>query len=89
MALRISSLGTFEVWQEGQLIQDWKREKTKALFKILLCEPGRVFSQDELIEYLWPDLDPKSAASNLRSRVGELRHVLEPQLQKGSASNTS
>ncbi len=40
----------------------------------------------ELIEYLWPGLDPKSAASNLRSRVGELRHVLEPHLQKGSQS---
>jgi predicted ATPase/DNA-binding SARP family transcriptional activator len=86
MSLRICLFGTFEVWREGQFIQDWKREKTKTLFKILLCDPGRVFSQDELIEYLWPDLDPKSAASNLRSRVGELRHVLEPYLQKGSQS---
>lgn len=67
----------------------WKNTKTKSLLKILASERGRVFSADELIEYLWPDeeLSLRSAASNLRSRVAELRKILEPQLTRGEQSH--
>jgi DNA-binding SARP family transcriptional activator len=52
----------------------------------LAGERGRVFSTDELIEYLWAGLDPRSAASNLRNRVAELRKILEPSLERGERS---
>jgi predicted ATPase/DNA-binding SARP family transcriptional activator len=54
--------------------------------KILASERGRVFSTDELIEYLWPDDDLRSAASNLRGRIAELRKILEPSLGRGERS---
>jgi predicted ATPase/DNA-binding SARP family transcriptional activator len=88
MTLRAQLLGEFRVWQDDQeltpLLTHLGRPKT--LMKILLAYPGRVFARDELIEWLWPNLTEHVAASNLRKRISELRQVLEPHLQRGSAS---
>lgn len=66
----------------------WRNAKTRALLQILAGERGRVFPADELIEYLWPgeELSLRSAASNLRNRVAELRKILEPQIARGEQS---
>ncbi len=68
--------------------QVWRNAKTRALLQILAGERGRVFPADELIEYLWPgeELSLRSAASNLRNRVAELRKILEPQIARGEQS---
>ncbi len=76
--------------REGQPLapEAWKNAKTKALLEILASERGRVFAADELMERLWPggELSVRSAASNLRSRVAELRRILEPDLSRGERS---
>ena len=86
--VKIFLFGRFAVERDGQVLppQVWKNTKTKALLKILASERGRVFPADELIEYLWPDADLRSAASNLRNRVAELRRILEPSLSRGEQS---
>ena len=86
--LQIRLLGCFEVEIDGKPIPDerWPRRKTLALFKLLLTEPGRVFSVDQIVEALLPDTDPSPAASNIRARISELRRVLEPDLHRGSDS---
>ena len=88
--VKIFLFGRFSVERDGQVLPPsvWKNTKTKSLLKILASERGRVFAADELIEYLWPDeeLSLRSAASNLRSRVAELRKILEPQLARGEES---
>jgi len=88
MTLRIQLLGEFRLWRGPSPIdpKEWKTEKAKTLLKILLTKPGRVFTADELIEYLWPEADPARAAVSLRGRVSELRHILEPDLKRGSDS---
>ncbi len=85
---KILLLGSFEIWREGKLVElsEWKNEKTKALLKILIGERGRVFSNDELIEWLWPDSSPVSAAGNLRARIAELRRWFEPHLKEANRS---
>ncbi|MBI1741930.1 tetratricopeptide repeat protein [Candidatus Acetothermia bacterium] len=86
--LKVQLLGRFSVWRDGVLLapSDWKRRKTQTLFKVLVSERGRVFTQDQLIEILFPDLQPQKAADNLYGRVGELRRALEPDLGKSSDS---
>lgn len=86
MALRIQLFGSFQLWRGQELVQWTKGEKHKALLKILLTEPGKVFSHDELIEHLWPEDDPEKAKANLFNRVAELRRVLEPNLKHGANS---
>src|SRR5574337_1253508 len=86
--LRVCQFGRFEVWHGSEPIpaKAWSRRKTLQLFKVLLQQRGQVFSQDQLIEALFPDFDPESSTVNLRGRISDLRHALEPQLGKRSDS---
>jgi TolB-like protein/two-component SAPR family response regulator/Flp pilus assembly protein TadD len=86
--LRIRVLGAFNVELCGVAIpeSDWPRQKTKALFKVLLTTPGRIFSVDQLIDTLLPNASVERAGSNIKARVSELRRVLEPGLSRGQDS---
>jgi len=76
-ALRIQLLSSFQAWQ-GQDILVWPTKKSKALFQILLIEPGKLIPADLLFEYLWPDLPPDKAQNNLWVTISQLRRVLQP-----------
>jgi len=86
--LEIRLLGGFEVLRDGEPVPEaaWGRRKTKTLLKILLTDPGRAFTQDQLIEALFEGENPTGAVENLYGRVGDLRRVLEPDLKRGSDS---
>ncbi|UCF10690.1 MAG: tetratricopeptide repeat protein [Candidatus Bipolaricaulota bacterium] len=87
--LGIRLLGRFEVLREGTPIPDgaWGRRKTETLLKVLLTEPGRVFSQDRLLDLLFAGEDPERARSNLFGRISQLRRALEPGLKRGVNSS--
>ena len=86
--LKVRLFGRFEVWLDKKLIppEAWPQRKTQTLLKVLLTERGRVFTQDQLIEYLFPELDPQMALKSLYGRISELRHILEPGLKRGRDS---
>ncbi|MBI1742495.1 tetratricopeptide repeat protein [Candidatus Acetothermia bacterium] len=86
--LKIQCFGKFEVCRDGVPISAsaWGRIKTQTLLKVLLISRGQVFTQDQLIEALFSDLDPQKAVRNLHARLSELRRVLEPNLSKGTDS---
>jgi len=86
--LQIRLFGRFEVWRDGALIHptEWGRRKTQSLFKLLLTEPKRVFTTEQLLEALYPKGDPERSAANLRTRISQLRRVLEPRLKQGKDS---
>jgi two-component SAPR family response regulator len=75
-------LGELRCWQAGKLIppQAWKTAKIRALFAMLISERGRVFSQAQLAEQLWPDSE--DALALVRRRISELRYILEPELER-------
>ena len=83
--LEIRLFGGFEILRDGELIpeQAWGRKKTKTLLKILLTDPGRVFTQDKLIDVLFNSADIDGARGNLYGRVSQLRRALEPALERG------
>ncbi|MFQ5796549.1 MAG: BTAD domain-containing putative transcriptional regulator, partial [Candidatus Bipolaricaulia bacterium] len=86
--LQVKLFGHFEAWHDDEPIppQAWSRRKTQTLLKILLTERGRVFTQDQLIDWLFPDSNPDKAAQNLYKRISELRRTLEPDLNRGADS---
>ncbi|UCF09782.1 MAG: winged helix-turn-helix domain-containing protein, partial [Candidatus Bipolaricaulota bacterium] len=86
--LRIRLLGRFEVVRDGEPIEGdgWRRRKNETLLKVLLSDPGKAFSQDQLIEALFAGENPRKAVQNLHARVSQLRRVLEPGLDKGTDS---
>jgi predicted ATPase/DNA-binding SARP family transcriptional activator len=88
MTLRVQLCGEFRVWRgKKDLTHSLTRlGKPKTLLKIFVTHAGRIFSQDELIELLWPDAPADASAVNLRKRISELRKALEPHLSRGSQS---
>jgi DNA-binding SARP family transcriptional activator len=81
-ALKANLLGPFRVWRDGaRLTEDvWPTLKSKALLKILLTERGHFVPAERLMDWLWPDLEPKKAQNNLWVAVSHLRRALEPGL---------
>jgi len=86
--LTIRLFGRFEVLRGRRPIPNkaWGRAKTQKLFKILLSEPGRPFTHEQLVEPLYPTSTPEKVIRNLRGRVSELRRALEPALTRGRNS---
>jgi len=86
--LEIQLLGRFEVLRDGEPIPEeaWKRRKTKTLLKVLLTNPGRAFTQEQLIDALFEGENVESARENLYGRVSQLRRALEPDLPRGADS---
>jgi DNA-binding SARP family transcriptional activator len=76
--LRISLLGPFEVWRDGQFLPPsaWPGHKARQILKILVTHRQRVVASDELIEWLWPDLRVGSARNSLWVAVSRLRRLL-------------
>ena len=81
--LEICLFGRFEVRRRGKPLprEVWGRRKTQTLLKVLLTRPGSVFTQDQLIEALYGGENPQAKAHNLRGRISQLRHALEPSLE--------
>jgi DNA-binding SARP family transcriptional activator len=57
--------------------------KHRALLALLLLHVNEVVSRDRLIEDLWGDLAPASAATSLHGYVSQLRKLLEPGSREG------
>ena len=67
--------------------KSWPRRVTQSLLKILVSERGHIYSQDQLIDLLFPDHKYDAAKRNLYNRVSELRKILEPNLKSGRDSS--
>ena len=76
MELRI--LGPFEVCDEsGQAIK-LPGGRERALLAVLLLRRGEVVSVDALVDALWGEQPPSTAAKAVQGYVSHLRRLLEP-----------
>lgn len=85
--LRVQTLGTFVVWRgdEPVLDQEWRREKARRLFQLLLVHRGRFLQREQIIDYLWPDTPLKSAETHFKVALNALHRALEPHRRRGDA----
>lgn len=76
--LRLYSLGGFFVEGNGEikLQQAGRMRKAVTLFKYLLTHKDRTVPTAEVLELLWPDTVEDLAATNLRSLLSYLRHLV-------------
>ena len=74
----ISLFGAFEFSVNGAVVTGFRSNKTRALLAyLLLTRPQRVL-RTTLIDLLWPGYTDKSAQSNLRQTLLNLRNLLAP-----------
>ena len=76
--LSIWLLGEFRVAVDGRDVPAaaWRRSKARAMVKLLALAPGHRLHREQLMESLWPDLDPDAASANLRKALHFARGAL-------------
>jgi DNA-binding SARP family transcriptional activator/predicted ATPase len=73
--LSLSLLGPFEVVLGGAPI-NLSASKARALLAYLVVESGKPHSRDALAGLLWPDYPQRSARTNLRNTLSDLRAAI-------------
>jgi DNA-binding SARP family transcriptional activator len=68
-------LGPVEVWDDEAQLQ-LGGPKQRAVLALLLLDAGRVVSTDRLIDALWGEQPPATAATSLQNFISQLRKVL-------------
>jgi len=82
--VRVKLLGGFRVERgdEAREAPDWPRRSAKTLTKLLATHPGHALHREQIIEVLWPDMDPDSALNSFGKALHAARRVLEPGLER-------
>jgi DNA-binding SARP family transcriptional activator len=63
------------------------RRKVLALLCFLVSRPGFSATRDQVLEALWPDLQPEIAANSLHQTVYFLRRIFEPRYKEESSAD--
>ena len=73
-------LGVFRVVADGVPVPDaaWRRNRAKALVKLLALARGHRLHREQLCDALWPELDGTAAAANFRKALHYARQALAP-----------
>ena len=74
----ISLFGAFEFSVNGAVVTGFRSNKTRALLAYLLLTRPQPVLRTTLIDLLWPAYTDKSAQSNLRQTLLNLRNLLAP-----------
>lgn len=61
------------------------RRRALALLLYLLGQPAGAATPDQIIEALWPDVDPDAALNSVHQTIYVLRRVLEPEYRAGAS----
>jgi predicted ATPase/DNA-binding SARP family transcriptional activator/Tfp pilus assembly protein PilF len=80
-AVEVRVLGGFAVVADGQALSDraWGgSRKARALAKLLALAPGLRLHRDQILDTLWPDLDPEAAGPSLHQSIYLVRRALAP-----------
>ncbi len=76
-------LGPIEVWEKGERLAVGGGRQ-RVLLAALLLRPNEMVSTDRLIDELWGERPPETAATALHGFVSQLRKVLEPDRGSGA-----
>ncbi len=75
---RVHLLGSFVVAVDGVEVgaDRWRLRKARALVAMLALSPGQRRHREQVLERLWPDLEPKAAARNLHQTLYVARRAV-------------
>lgn len=86
--VRIRLLAGFRITVEARAIQDneWRLRKAASLVKMLTLAQGHRLHREQVMDRLWPHLDPRASSNNLHHALHYARRTLEPTGRTGGAS---
>jgi DNA-binding SARP family transcriptional activator len=62
------------------------KPRARAALRFLAAQGGHSVHREELMQALWPDVDPASATRNLHVAISAVRRCLEPDAARGASS---
>jgi len=79
-ALSVQTLGRFVVWRGTTPVAaaEWKRDKARQIFQLLLTHRGQWFYREQIVEHLWPHLPIEAAERDFKVALNALNRALEP-----------
>lgn len=75
---RVVMCGRFNVVVAGERVPLVRVQKACELLALLSLHLGRADNRDEIVELLWPGVDPSTGRNRLRFTLSTLRNMLEP-----------
>src|SRR5690348_10497211 len=86
--LRIQLLGGFRVAVGARAVEDaaWHLRKGRSVIKLLALAPGHRLHREQVLDQLWPDLEPEAGTNALHRTLHAVRRVLEPGLAPSTLS---
>jgi DNA-binding SARP family transcriptional activator len=84
--LAVRTLGPFAVWRGDRRLtdRDWKREKARQVFQLLLTFRGQRFHREQIIDRLWPELPPEAGYRDFKVALNAMNSALEPGRPRGA-----
>jgi ATP/maltotriose-dependent transcriptional regulator MalT/DNA-binding SARP family transcriptional activator len=85
-ALAVRTLGSFVAWRGDEPVntRDWKREKARQVFQLLLTYRGQWFYREQIVDHLWPHLSPDAAERDFKVALNAVSKALEPSRPRGA-----
>jgi two-component SAPR family response regulator len=82
IALRIRLLGGFSVEVGARVIADseWRLQKARGLGKLLALAPRHRLGREQVMDRLWPEVEPEAALNNLYYALHVARGALDGQV---------
>ncbi|MCB0209544.1 MAG: response regulator [Anaerolineae bacterium] len=83
-ALRLQTLGQFQIWRDGIAIGIWENASAEEAIKLLLArraKGGRAVTVDEFKAHLWPLDNSDNASKKLLPLINNIRLTLEPDIE--------
>ena len=76
--LRVTLFGTLHIALNGRElpVASWRRSKSKALIKLLALSAQHQRHREQLMEVLWPGVEPSAAGASLRQSIHYARQFL-------------
>jgi DNA-binding SARP family transcriptional activator len=87
--LAIQLLGDFRVCVGSRAIpeREWTVRKARSLVTLLALAPRHGLHREQVIDRLWPNLDPEDGTNNLHRVLYVARRILEPDLSPRRAAS--
>jgi len=77
----VHTLGGFQVWKQGNLIEAkaWERDSSIQLFQLLLTTRRRhALHKEQIIDHIWPELTVTAGKQHFKAALYGLNKALEP-----------
>jgi DNA-binding SARP family transcriptional activator len=77
----VVTLGGFRLWRDGEEVDPtaWGRDKALQLFQFLVTHRRQPLHKEQIINRLWPRVDPESGDRDFKVALNAVNKALEPE----------